>query len=82
MPRLGYGPFLYVYYRNLIRYLAKHHGRAWAAAARVALVAGMVLRLALLPFHRPRRAASRGEAFSGILTVLAGTFSGFKRTMP
>lgn len=82
VPRLGYGPFLYVYYRNLTRYLAKHHGSAWAAAVRAALVAGMVLRLVLLPFHRPRRAASRREAFSGILTVLTGAFSGFKRMVP
>lgn len=82
VPRLGYGPFLYIYYRNLTRYLAKHHGRAWAAVARVTLVVGMILRLVLLPFYRPRRAASRRAAFSGILTVLAGTFSGFKRTIP
>ncbi len=82
VPRLGYGPFLYIYYRNLTRYLAKHHGRVWAAAARVALVMGMVLRLLFLPFRRPQRAASRREAFSGILAVLAGTFSGFKRDMP
>ena len=82
VPRLGYGPFLYVYYRNLTRYLAKHHGRAWVVAARVMLVLGMVLRLVLLPFYRPRRAASRREAFSGILAVLAGTFSGFKRMVP
>lgn len=79
VPRLGYGPFLYVYYRNLTRYLAKHHGRAWAAAARVALVVGMVLRLGLLPLHRPRRAASRREALSGILAVLSGIVSGWTR---
>jgi GT2 family glycosyltransferase len=79
VPRLGYGPFLYVYYRNLTRYLAKHHGRAWAAAVRVALVVGMVLRLALLPLHRPRRAASRRAALSGILAVLSGTLSGWTR---
>jgi GT2 family glycosyltransferase len=82
VPRLGYGPFLYVYYRNLTRYLAKHHGQAWAAAARVALVVGMVLRLVLLPLRRPQRAGSRGEALSGILAVLAGAFSGFKRVIP
>ncbi|HEV2851488.1 MAG TPA: glycosyltransferase [Thermoanaerobaculia bacterium] len=82
VPRLGYGPFLYVYYRNLTRYLAKHHGRAWAAAARAALVPGVVLRLLLLPLHRPRRAASRREAFTGLLAVLAGALSGWKRTVP
>lgn len=82
VPRLGYGPFLYAYYRNLTRYLAKHHGRAWAAAARAALVPGMLLRLVLLPVRRPRRAASRREALAGILAVLAGAFSGFKRMVP
>ena len=79
VPRLGYGPFLYIYYRNLSRYLAKHHGRAWAAAARVALVLGTALRLVLLPLRRPRRAASRREAFSGLLAVLAGALSGWTR---
>ena len=34
VPRLGYGRFLFIYYRNLTRYLAKHHGAGWAAAAR------------------------------------------------
>ena len=82
VPRLGYGPFLWIYYRNLIRYLAKHHGRVWALAARVALVLGMLLRLCSCRFRRPRRAASRREAFSGILAVLAGTVSGFKRMVP
>ena len=41
VPRLGYGPFLSIYYRNLSRYLAKHHGRVWALAARAALVPGI-----------------------------------------
>lgn len=76
---LGYGPFLYVYYRNLVRYLGKHHGRAWAAAARAALVPGILLRLLLLPLRRPRRAASRREALSGLLAALAGALSGWRR---
>ncbi|HSG40683.1 MAG TPA: glycosyltransferase, partial [Thermoanaerobaculia bacterium] len=79
VPRLGYGPFLFIYYRNLTRYLAKHHGRAWAAAARAALVPSVVLRLLLLPFRRPRRAASRREALRGLLGVLAGALSGWTR---
>ncbi len=79
VPRLGYGPFLYIYYRNLTRYLAKHHGPAWAWAARAALVPGMLLRLVFLPLRRPRRAASRREAFSGLLAVLAGALSGWTR---
>jgi GT2 family glycosyltransferase len=79
VPRLGYGPFLYIYYRNLGRYLAKHHGRGWAAAARVALVPGIAVRLLLLPLRRPRRAASRREALRGLLAVLAGVLSGWSR---
>ena len=77
--RLGYGPFLYIYYRNLTRYLAKHYGRGWAAAARVALVPGVAVRLLLLPLRRPRRAASRREALAGLLAVLAGVLSGWRR---
>ncbi len=79
VPGLGYGPFLYIYHRNLGRYLAKHHGRAWAAAARAALVPGLSVRLLLLPLHRPRRAATRREALRGLLAVLAGALSGWRR---
>jgi GT2 family glycosyltransferase len=79
VPRLGYGPFLYIYYRNLTRYLAKHHGRAWAGAARVMLVPGIAVRLLALPFRRPRRASSRWEALAGLLAVLAGALTGWRR---
>ncbi len=79
VPRLGYGPFLWIYYRNLTRYLAKHHGQAWALAARLLLLPGILIRLVLLPLRRPRRAASRAEAFRGLLAVLAGAVSGWHR---
>ncbi len=79
VPRLGYGPFLFVYYRNLTRYLAKHHGSGWAWGARAALIPGAALRLLALPLRRPRRAASRREAFSGLLALLAGAVSGWRR---
>jgi GT2 family glycosyltransferase len=79
VPRLGYGPFLYLYHRNLTRYLAKHHGRAWAWVARAALVPGVAVRLLLLPLRRPRRAASRGEALRGLLALLAGALTGWTR---
>ena len=79
VPRLGYGPFLWIYYRNLTRYLEKHHGRAWAAAARIALVPGVAVRLLVLPFRRPRRATSRGEAARGLAAVLAGTLTGWRQ---
>jgi len=79
VPRLGYGTFLWIYYRNLTRYLGKHHGPGWALAARAALVPGVLIRLLLLPLRRPRRAASRGEAWRGLLAVLAGALSGWAR---
>ena len=78
VPRLGYGRFLFIYYRNLTRYLAKHHGAGWAAAARIVLPVGMLLRLVLLPIRRPRRAASRGDAARGLLSVVAGALSGWR----
>ncbi|MEA2600791.1 MAG: N-acetylglucosaminyl-diphospho-decaprenol L-rhamnosyltransferase [Acidobacteriota bacterium] len=79
VPRLGYGPFLYIYYRNLTRYLAKHHGRVWAMAARIALIPGISLRILLLPLRRPRRAASRRAALTGLLAVLAGALRGWTK---
>jgi GT2 family glycosyltransferase len=75
VPRLGYGPFLSIYYRNLVRYLGKHHGAGWALGARLLLIPGMLVRLLLLPLRRPARAASRGEALRGILMVLGGAVS-------
>lgn len=78
VPRLGYGPFQWIYYRNLVRYLTKHHGPVWAAAARDGLVLGTLLRLAQLPVRRPKRAASRREAAAGALGVLAGVLSGWR----
>jgi GT2 family glycosyltransferase len=78
VPRLGYGPFLFIYHRNLTRYLAKHHGRAWAAAARAALIPGVAVRLLALPFRRPRRASSRREALAGLLGLLRGALSNWR----
>ena len=79
VPRLGYGLFLFIYYRNLTRYLGKHHGRGWALALRAALIPGMIFRLLALPFRRPNRAASRREALAGLLGVLLGALSGWTR---
>jgi N-acetylglucosaminyl-diphospho-decaprenol L-rhamnosyltransferase len=78
VPRLGYGRFLWIYYRNLTRYLGKHHGALWALAARIALLPGMLIRLLFLPLYRPRRAASRAEAFRGLIGVLAGALRGWR----
>jgi GT2 family glycosyltransferase len=79
VPRLGYGRFLFIYHRNLTRYLAKHHGRGWATAARIALIPGIAVRLLALPFRRPRRASSRREALVGLLGVLTGALSSWTR---
>src|SRR4029078_11093087 len=82
VPRRGYGPFLWIYYRGLDRYLAKHHGRGWALAARGTLAMGLILRLALLPLRRPRPAAGRAEAARGLAGALAGAVSGWRRPVP
>ncbi len=79
VPALGYGPFLFVYYRHLCRYLAKHHGRAAALLARALLPLSMGLRLLLLPLRQPKRAHSRGDAARGLWAVACGALTGFRR---
>ncbi len=79
VPELGYGPFLWVYYRNLTRYLRRHHGAEWALAARWTLIKGMLLRLLLLPLRRPRRAPSRRAAAAALVDVIRGAASGWQR---
>lgn len=79
VPALGYGPFLWLYYRHLTRYLGLHHGRGWAFAARLTLLLGMTLRLLLLPVRRPRRAATRRIAAAALLDVFRGAASGWRR---
>lgn len=78
LPALGYGPFLFVYYRNLVRYLGKHHGGAAAILARALLPLSMLLRILLLPLRRPTRARSRKEALKGLAAVAWGTITGFR----
>jgi GT2 family glycosyltransferase len=78
VPVLGYGRFLWIYYRNRERYLARHHGSWWRLPARLAVVAGMLPRLLLLPVRRPRRAASRAEAARGLVATVAGALSGWR----
>jgi GT2 family glycosyltransferase len=75
---LGYGAFLWVYYRNLVRYLRKHHGAAWAAAALVCLPAAALARALLLPLRRPRRARGRGDALRGLVGLALGAATGFR----
>jgi N-acetylglucosaminyl-diphospho-decaprenol L-rhamnosyltransferase len=78
VPLLGYGPFVWVYHRNLERYLRKHHGPGWAWGARAAIAAGAIAKLLLVPLRRPRRAASRGEGARGLLALLLGALSGWR----
>lgn len=76
--QLGYGRFLWTYQRNLVRYARKHHGRLAAMAVRVLLPVGIVVRTALLPVRRPRRAADRAAAARGLGQALAGALSAWR----
>ncbi len=66
---LGYDRFLPIYYRNAYRFWRKHRGRLDAALFRALVVAGMALRLAVLPV-RPAVPRSRREAAAAYLRVL------------
>lgn len=79
VPRLGFRTFLWLYYRSLTRYLAKHHGAGWALALRALLPVGMALRMILLPVRRPRRASGRARAARGLAAVAAGAVTGWRR---
>jgi GT2 family glycosyltransferase len=78
LAELGYDRFLWIYYRNLTRYLRLHHGRPWACLARALVPLGMALRLGLLPLRRPRRADSRVVAAAGLAVAAAGALSGWR----
>jgi GT2 family glycosyltransferase len=62
-----------VFYRNLERYVRKHHGRAAAVGVKAMLVAGMSLRVAGSALRADRDGV---HAFAG---VLGGTLSGWRR---
>jgi GT2 family glycosyltransferase len=70
VPRLGYGPFLSIYYGNLDRYLKKHQGGFWAGLAQVTLAFGLLMRLLLLPIRCPARASNKREAALGLVAAL------------
>lgn len=78
VPALGYGRFLWIYYRNLLRYLRKHHGAAPAAVARLLLPVSMGLRLLALPLRAPTRARGRVAAARGLLAVIAGALGDWR----
>ncbi|MDQ6894372.1 MAG: glycosyltransferase [Acidobacteriota bacterium] len=72
--RLGYDHFLPILYANALRYRAKHYGRGSRVAYRALLAAGMLLRLAALPFRPrpPRPRAEAARAYSAVLRLTAG----------
>jgi GT2 family glycosyltransferase len=67
---LGYARFLPTYYRNALRYRRLHYGLAARLIYRPLLIAGMLLRLLLLPV-RPAVPRPRGEAARAYLATLA-----------
>ncbi len=71
---LGYACFLPIYYRNALLYRSLHYGLAGRLLYRPLLIAGMLLRLAALPFRpavpRPRHEAAR--AYIATLAVALG----------
>lgn len=77
--RLGYGAFLWIYHRNRLRYLGKHHGRRTRALARWLLVPGALLRLLLAPLYPPRRAGSRRAAIRGLALLALAAATDFRR---
>ena len=78
VPQLGYGPFLWVYYANLCRYLRKHHSRLWSVAAAGLLLPAVLIRLAVLPIRAPKLARSRADAARGLLVLAQGALSGWR----
>lgn len=81
LPKLGYGTFLWAYYRNMLRYLRKHHGAWWAAVGRCLLPAGLALRTLALAFGKPERARSRSEAARGLAGAALGAISNWRRPL-
>lgn len=79
VPSLGYGAFLWIYLRHLVRYLGKHHGAAWAALARCLVPAACLLRILALPLRAPRRARGRLDAARSLLRVALGAVTGWRR---
>ncbi|HSM51558.1 MAG TPA: glycosyltransferase [Thermoanaerobaculia bacterium] len=75
LARLGYGPFLVAYTRNLRRYAREHHGAIAALLLRLALPVALAARLLALPLRRPRRAPSRATAARALVSALVATLA-------
>ena len=78
VPRLGYGPFLLAYYRNLDRYARKHHGPGAALLLRAMLAGATLLRVLLLPLRCPRRARNRRDAFAALGRLAVAAIAGWR----
>jgi GT2 family glycosyltransferase len=71
---LGYATFLPIYYRNALLYRRSRYGLLARTAYRLALFAGMTLRLALTPFRRnaPRPKAVSARAYLRVMGLAMG----------
>lgn len=78
VPKLGYGRFIWIYYRNLERYLRKHHSRTMAILARLLTAAAAAARIPWLAVRTPSRASSRRDALRGLTGLLIGALTGWR----
>lgn len=78
VPQLGYGDFLWIYYRNLSRYLEKHAPPSKVVALRPVLALAATARILALPVRASRRAGSRRQALSAWSQLLLGILSGWR----
>lgn len=67
---LGFGEFLQIHDRSMLRYAEKNHGRGFAHRLHAALILGTLLRLAALPLRIPQRARDRAEAGTALRSRL------------
>src|SRR5262249_51565895 len=66
MRTLGLGPFLQIWYGNLVRYVRKQHGTMAWLLVKVLISVGMLLRMAIALVRRDREAArTYWSVFSG-----------------
>lgn len=78
VPRLGYGPFLLAYYRNLDRYARKHHSLGAALLLRTVLAGATLLRVLLLPLRCPQRARNRSDALAALGRLAVAAIAGWR----
>lgn len=70
---LTYGEFLSSYYRNLLRYFEKHHGRVVALWLRIMVGFGMLERSILGCILKPRPDVTRTDAWTAYWRVMRET---------